>query len=212
MGIDCSQPSRKYDQLYLPADTFRHCSPSHCHCPGGHHTSRSRYVYVERLRDGREQFHDPHTYLDNMFGGGPGMRGYGFGGHGGPGLIGPSGGGGGGFPGGGGGGWQPGGGGFMGGHPGGNGMMNYGGVGFPGGWKNPREWTPIDYDRLGEVLEEWNARRVRKGLPAYLGNPAMSSMGVWPEGYMTPQQQHLWPGRRRNRSQSSRCFERTAGL
>lgn len=74
------------------------------------------------------------------------------------------------------------------GHGGGGGG---GGVGFPGGWKSPREWTAVDYDRLGEILDEYNARRVGKGMPSYIGGMGAGGMNPW---MIQAMQQQTWPG------------------
>lgn len=47
-------------------------------------------------------------------------------------------------------------------------MGNGGGAGMP--WKNPGEWTVRDYERLGEVLNEWQVReRGRRRQPSAAG-------------------------------------------
>lgn len=54
-------------------------------------------------------------------------------------------------------------------------MSGGGNMGMP--WKNPGEWTVRDYERLGEVLNEWQAReRGRRRNPS-TGNPAMMGGG-----------------------------------
>ncbi|KAK3718186.1 hypothetical protein LTR37_005301 [Vermiconidia calcicola] len=68
MGVDISRPSREYTELYLPADTFRQCSPERCWCQGGHRNTR--YMYIERGGDGRERYHDPLDYMDRIATGG----------------------------------------------------------------------------------------------------------------------------------------------
>lgn len=71
------------------------------------------------------------------------------------------------------------------------GSTNGGAAGFPAmPWKDPRSWTARDYDRLGEVLEEfYNRERGRRsGLP-----PGYNNAGVGGGGGGNPGPYPTWP-------------------
>ncbi|KAK6437507.1 hypothetical protein LTR95_006292 [Oleoguttula sp. CCFEE 5521] len=164
MGADCSLPSHKYTQLYLPADCFRSCCPGPPGCDNhrSHGSKRSNYWYVERGGNGKDRYHDPFDYMDRVFARGGAMQ-----------MMMP-------------GGW-PGmpmqapmnmamnmGYGNMAGIANGYGSGPYGGgCGTPGGmmgpgpwlggWKPSSEWTGRDYSLLGEILNEYSAREKGKG-------------------------------------------------
>lgn len=152
MGLDCSRPSRVYDELYLPADTFRLCNPrDRCWCDRGH-GRREKYWYVERGGDGRERLHDPLDYMDRFVMGG--------------------------------GGWQ-----------------------MP--WKDVQYWTTRDYDRLGEIMTEYNNRLRGRQMGWWGGGgggPAMSPpwMNMMPAMMMADEM--------RSGSRSPRGFGRRGGM
>ncbi|OQN98025.1 hypothetical protein B0A48_16331 [Cryoendolithus antarcticus] len=164
MGADCSLPSHKYTQFYLPADCFRSCCPGSPGCDNhrSHGSRRSNYWYVERGGNGKDRYHDPFEYMDRMFARGGAMQMMMPGGWPGIGMQSPM---------------------SMGMNMGHGGMAGYasgcgngpygGGCGtpggimgpgpWPGGWKPSSEWTGRDYSLLGEILNEYSAREKGKG-------------------------------------------------
>nr|OQO23515.1 hypothetical protein B0A51_09508 [Rachicladosporium sp. CCFEE 5018] len=164
MGADCSLPSHKSTQLYLPAGCFRSCCPGPPNCDNhrSHGSKRSNYWYVERGGNGKDRYHDPFDYMDRVFARGGAMQMMMPGGWPGMPMQGPMGMG------------MNVGYGNMAGYANGYGSGPYGGgcgtpggmMGpgpWPGGWKPSSEWTGRDYSLLGEILNEYSAREKGKG-------------------------------------------------
>ncbi|OQO13775.1 hypothetical protein B0A48_02006 [Cryoendolithus antarcticus] len=194
MGADCSLPSHKYTQLYLPADCFRSCCPGPPNCDNhrSHGSKRSNYWYVERGGNGKDRYHDPFDYMDRVFARGGAMQMMMPGGWPGMPMQGPMGMG------------MNVGYGNMAGYANGHGSGPYGGgcgaggiMGpgpWPGGWKPSSEWTGRDYSLLGEILNEYSAREKGKGrlpwgpwgdttMPPWCPPPSWAGPQSWTDPY-----------------------------
>lgn len=168
MGYSFSRPQYRYSERRHPAEYFRTCDPSDCFCGGPAHF-RQRNVAVHRTAGGQEYYQDPSDLMDGMMDGlgygmpgmdmGMGLGGLGMGSGGGyamPSAMGGLG-------------HAP----AMGGLP----MLGFGnntngsipgiggmGLNWPPDWKDPREWTTRDYDRLGEIMDEYLSRQRGRGI------------------------------------------------
>lgn len=156
MGFNFSRPQYEYSERRSPSEYFRVCDPSDCFCGERHY--RRRHVAVQRLPGGREIYRDPSEVMNSMLYGqtyanpAAGMM---------PGMMSGT------APmgnapliSGGGNIYLPSSGGIT------NGLL---GNGWPAEWKDPREWTTRDYDRLGEVMDEYLNRQRGRGLPVMFG-------------------------------------------
>ncbi|QIX00847.1 hypothetical protein AMS68_006364 [Peltaster fructicola] len=208
MGFNFSRPQYDYFPRRRPSEYFRVCDPYDCFCGGPRHF-RQRNVAVHRTSGGREYYRDPMDFMDDMFDGyGYGMPGMAMGGYqmpmSMPSLLGGTG--------------MPPGLGGMGLTPafGGLPALNFGGnqgqplqgqsgaMTWPPEWKDPREWTTRDYDRLGEIMDEYLNRQRGRGMPNPC-NQQMSPFGppLSPYGPLPPMDSPWDSNRRSGRSRPS---------
>lgn len=141
-----------YYHTTLPSNAIRICHGGHDgRCfCNGGYHRKEKYVYVDRRSDGRERYHDMMEVMGKFMQGG-GMGAYGGGG---PGVMNN---------------------GAMG---GGMGAQMAGGTGWP--FRDAREWTIRDYDRLGDVMKEYYDRERGRGKWAPGEGGGVGAMGMGP--------------------------------
>lgn len=160
MGLNLSRPQYAYHDEYYPrvhpADYFRRCDPNDCFCGQPH--ARQRHVAVQQTPGGQVAYRDPMQMMDRMLMGN-GMYGgaYGGGGYNMPGITPYST-------------YNPGATANIMTTPSGNRLSNSI-PGWPAEWKDPREWTTADYNRLGEVMDEYTSRMRGRNQSEPLGMP-----------------------------------------